>query len=737
MPDYDNELDYFFHPESIAVIGASENLLSYGARYIQALLDFGYKGKLYAVNHKGDKVLGFKIYRKLADIPATIDMAFISIPARFIADMVKECIEKEIKAAVLFTAGFSETGEQGRIIEQQIVQIADKKIRIMGPNCFGPYCPKGEITVVTGGDFSKEAGTVALTAQSGQLSECIIGRALGEGIRYSKVASYGNASDINESDLLEYLMQDDDTKIITSYLEGVKDGPRYLDIARRHSGKKPLIIWKAGLSQFGAAASLSHTGSLAGTGIAWDAFFRQTNAIQVSTLDELTDTTVGFSCIPEGCGLRVAYMSGGGAGSVIGADACEMSGMQMPGFTAETEARLRELLPGIGTSSRNPVDIGNPHPPLELLEALLETISADENIDIIVIRRVLFSVKMSKIFSGTTAPPEEQQQALLEVPVRVRNKYKKPIIIILPEDLTGVESIELEVERRNIRDYFFANGIPVFLSEQRTFKALSNLVKFRKDSGKDVIPEKKQKSLSSKIRKIFLGILAKSHSDILDEIQSKTILQAYGINVTEPVLAKSKDEALSVANTLGYPTVMKIVSPQITHKSDIGAVKLGLQNEDQVKKAYDEIMAAVKQKAAEAVIQGVSLQKMAEPGLELVIGMTKDPQFGPILMFGLGGISVEILKDVAFRIVPLKREDAGDMIRQIKGYPLLEGFRGRSAVDIAYLEEMMMNLSAFIEQNPEIKEMDINPLIAYEKGAVAVDARIILDRESIENKSAQ
>ncbi len=733
MLNYNNELDYFFRPRSIAVIGGSENLLSYGARYIQALLDFGYKGKLYAVNHKGDEVLGYKIYRKLADIPDTIDLAFITIPARFIADIVKECIEKGIKAAVLFTAGFSETGEQGRIIEQQIVRIAEKKIRIMGPNCFGPYCPEGGITVVTGGGFSKEAGTVALTAQSGQLSECIIGRALGEGIRYSKVASYGNASDINESDLLEYLMQDDDTKIITSYLEGVKDGPRYFDIARRNSDKKPLIIWKVGLTQIGAAASSSHTGSLAGTDTAWNAFFRQTNAIQVSTLDELTDTTVGFSCIPEGCGLRVAYVSGGGAGTVIGADACEISGMQMPGFAAETEAKLRELLPDIGTSSRNPVDIGNPHPPLELLEALLETMSADENIDIIVIRRVFFSVKMSKIFSGTTAPPEEQQKALLEVPVRVRNKYKKPIIIILPEDLTGVESIELEVERRNIRDYFFANGIPVFLSEQRTFKALSNLVKFREGSGKDIIPEKIQKSVSSENRKIFLEILKKSDSNILNEIQCKTILKEYGINVTEPVLAKSKDEAVSVANNLGYPMVMKIISPQITHKSDIGGVKLGLQNEDQVKNAYDEIMTAVKEKSAEAVIEGVSLQKMAEPGLELVIGMTKDPQFGPMLMFGLGGTFVEVIKDVSFRIVPLTNEDAGDMIRQIKAHRLLEGYREQPAVDIKYLEKLLLKLSELIEENPEIKEMDINPLIAYSNGAVAVDARIILDRESIEN----
>ncbi|MBN1833217.1 MAG: acetate--CoA ligase family protein [Deltaproteobacteria bacterium] len=724
-------LDRFFHPKSIAVIGASESIYSYGTRYIQALLDFGYRGKIFAVNHKGEKTLGYKIYRSLDEIKDTIDLAFITIPARFIADILKECIAKDIKTAVAFTAGFSETGAEGRGLEKELLKTIDGRLRLMGPNCFGPYCPGGGITVVTGADFSKEPGEVALIAQTGQLSECIIARAQGEGIRYSKSASYGNAVDINEADLIDYLMDDKDTRIITQYLEGVRDGRRFFDIARRNFGKKPHLIWKVGLTQMGASASSSHTGSLAGTGAAWDAFFQQTGAIKVSTLDELTDTTVAFHHLPKGCGLRVGYISGGGAGTVLGADACENAGMRMPAFTEQTEKRLAELLPGVGLSFRNPVDVGHPHPPKELMQSLFETMSADRNIDLIVVRRILFSVKMSKIFSGSTAPSEKEQQELLEVPVKVMRKYNKPIIIILPDDMTGAESIYLEEERRKIRDFFFAKGIPVFMSEQRAFTALSHLSKFKlKNSACKAADKKIPAPLSgSKTRRIFQDLLKKSTASIPDEIQCKKVLKSAGIKVTLPVRAVSKNQAIAVADKMGYPVVMKIVSPQITHKSDFGGVRLKLENKKQVGTAYNEIMAAVRKMAPKARINGVSIQKMAAPGLELVMGMTRDPQFGPILMFGLGGTSVEILGDVAFRMTPLTRKDAKEMIQQIKGYPLLEGYRGQPPVDIPYIEDMLMKISAFAEENPEIKEMDINPILAYKKGAVAVDARIILDEK--------
>ncbi len=732
MPNKAAELNNFFHPESMAIIGASESLNSYGARYIQALLDFGYKGSLYAVNHSGDEVLGFKIYRSVLDLPESIDLVSICVPARFVPDILRDCLKKRIKAAIILSAGFSEAGEEGRIMEEEIGKIAEQGIRIMGPNCFGTYCPRGNITIVPGGGFPKDAGRISLIAQSGQMSEGIIARSFGEGIRYAKVASYGNACNINEADLLAYLAKDEETKVITAYLEGVRDGHRFFEITRRIAGKKPVIIWKVGLTKMGSVAASSHTGSLAGGTAVWDTFFRQTHAINVGSLEDIMDTTIGFSCLPSGCGLRVALVSGGGAGTVVGADACETTGMQMPSFSPETEKQLRELLPAVGTSIKNPLDMGNPHPPLKLLSTVLEAVATDEEIDVIVIRRIFFSITISTFFSGTTAPSLEEQQDLLEIPVNIKKRFNKPVVIILPEELTGAEHIDLEAERRRIRDYYFANNIPVYLNEQRAFAALSHLAKFRKRTGRKIIADKDMMvETALKGRSPLLQIIKTTATPVLNEIQSKKILKEIEITVTETLLSKTKEEAVIAAQKRGYPVAMKIVSPHIIHKSDIGGVKLGIKTDDDVRRAYEEIMTAVLEKAPDATIEGISVQTMASPGLELAIGMTKDPQFGAMIMFGLGGIFVEILEDVSFRIVPLTEEDAREMIHQIKGYRLLEGFRGQAPVDTAYLEDVLLKLSRFVEQNPEVKEMDINPFMAYEKGALAVDARIILENDAI------
>jgi len=728
-----NGLERFFHPASIAVVGASEALTSYGTRYIQALLDFGFQGKIYAVNHSGDEVLGYKIYRSVLDLPETADLACVCVSARFVPDTLRDCLKKSVKAAIVLSAGFREFGEEGRLLEEKIVEIARQGIRVMGPNCFGTYCPGGRITVVPGGGFPRDTGGTALIAQSGQLSEGITGRSFGEGIRYSKVASYGNACNINEADLLEYLMGDDETKVIISYLEGVRDGRRFFEIARANAGKKPLLIWKAGLTTKGAAAASSHTGSIAGGAAVWDAFFRQTDAIKLGSLEELIDTAVGFSCLPEGCGPRVALMSGGGAGAVIGADACEASGMQMPDFASGTIARLHEVLPPVGTSLKNPLDIGNPHPPLQVLRSALEAVAADDLVDVVVIRRIFFSIKTGRIFSGTTAASEDEQEELLRIPVEVMNKFGKPVAIVLPDELTGPEHIDLEEDRRKIRDYFFAHNIPVFLSEQRAFIALSHLAAFKGARLKrERTAEDRPPGAPPRGRSVFSDVVKASSTTVLDELQSKKVMKEYAIAVTEPVLAGSGEAAVAAAEKIGYPVVMKIVSPQITHKSDIGGVRIGLATRDEVSRAYSEIVAAASHKAPDAVIEGVAVQRMMPSGIELAIGMSRDAQFGPMLMFGLGGTLVEIIKDVTFRIVPLTRQDAKAMLGEVKAYRLLEGYRGQPAADIRHIEELLLKVSTMIEDNPEIKEMDINPLIAYSKGAVAVDGRIILEDGAIE-----
>ena len=727
MTKDNNELDLFFYPSSVAIVGASEKLSSYGARYIQALLDFGYKGKIYAVNHTGNEVLGYKIYRSVLDIPDNVDLAAICVANRFVPRIIQDCVNKKIKAAIVLSAGFSESGSEGRLFEEELAKIAEQDIRIMGPNCFGTYCPNGGITIVPGGGFPKQGGSTALIAQSGQLSEIITARSFGEGIRYSKVASYGNACDINEAHLLDYLIQDDETKIITSYLEGVRDGHQFFEIARRNVDKQPLLLWKAGLTNVGAAAAISHTNSLAGSSMVWDAFYRQTHAIKINSLEELVDTNIGFSCLPAGCGRRIALVSGGGAGAVIGADASENAGLIMPPLTPDVDKQLRAILPPVGTSIKNPLDIGFPHPSSTVLQSILETLAASDQTDVVVIRRIFFSIAVSKIFSGTAAPSDEEQQALLEIPINIKKKYGKPVIIILPEELTGADAIKLEEERRTIRDYFFKNGIPVYPTENRAFTAIAHLADFKDNMDKHYTAEESIVESKTTTYDTLSRISKASVSPILNEIECKEILKEAGVNVVETKLAKTREEALAISKQLGYPVVMKIISPQITHKSDIGGVKLGLKTSLQVGKAYDSIMNAVWNKASGATIEGVSIQKMAPSGVELVIGMTKDSQFGSMLMFGLGGIFIEVLKDVSFRIVPLSREDAREMIREIKGFRLLEGYRGQPPVNLTYLEELLLKVSRFVTDCPQIKEMDINPIIAYADGAVAVDARIILE----------
>jgi len=725
----------FFYPNSIAVIGASESLHSFGARYMEALLSFGYDGKLYAVNYKGEEVLGHKIYQSILDIPDPVDLAVFSVAGRFIPAILKECLEKGVRSATVLSSGFSEMGDKGRALEQELVEIAEKGIRVLGPNCFGVYCPSGKITIIPGGNFPRESGPVSLIAQSGQFSEMMVMRTFGEGVRFSKVVSYGNACNINESDLLEYLVRDDETRVIALYLEGVKDGRRFFELARMASGKKPLVIWKAGLTNIGSAAASSHTGSIAGKRTAWDAFFQQSHAIEIGSLDEFSDTCVGFSCIPEGCGTRIGLVSGGGAGAVVGADACERAGLSMPPFSVDVGDKLREILPAVGTAIKNPLDIGVPHLHVDVLESILEAVASCTDVDVVIVRRVFLSVKTSQILAGrAAAPPDEEAYSLMEVPVRIKEKYGKPVVIILPEELTGIDSLELEEERRRLRDFYFANGIPVYKNELHAFAVLSRLAKFKSQRGREYkisVNNTGAEAPSVTSETVISKILKKRKTPILSEIDCKEILKEADVDVIETKLARTRNESIQMSKSIGFPAAMKIVSPQITHKSDAGGVVLGIRNGDEAGKAFDRIMAIVKQKYPAAVVEGVAVQKMAEQGTEIVIGMTRDPQFGPMLMFGLGGIFVEIIKDVSFRIAPLTAEDAREMIREIKGYRLLEGYRGRAPVDISHLEKLLLKISRLAENNPDIKEMDINPIMAYSEGAVAVDARILLESKRV------
>jgi acyl-CoA synthetase (NDP forming) len=471
----------FFYPKSVAVIGVSTDQNAFGTRYLAALLNFGFKGKLYPVNPKGGSLLGLTVYPSVGDIPDSVELAVISVPGRAVSGTLESCLLKGINAAVVLSAGFSEAGEEGKKLEGEMNHVIAKGIRVMGPNCFGIYCPRGGLTVIPGKDFPKESGPVGLVAQSGQFTEMIVLASRGLGVRFSEAISYGNACDLNETDLIELLADDPETKVIACYIEGVKDGRRFLEVVRKTLRVKPVLIWKAGLTSTGRKAATSHTGSLAGSEAVWNTFFTQSGAVRVDTMDDLIDSTIAFlHLFPHG-GRRVALLSGSGGSAVIGADVCERSGLELPPFSAEGQQKISSYLPPMITGVRNPVDLGNPIPPAEMLAPILETVAGGEQMDTIIVGRMFLSVKGPSLVGGFPKSFEQGREGLREIPVKVKEKYGRPMVVVLSEETSDAGPIEMEFEadRRNLRDYYHANSIPVYPTLNRAAKAIMNVARYK------------------------------------------------------------------------------------------------------------------------------------------------------------------------------------------------------------------------------------------------------------------
>ena len=467
----------FFFPKTIAVIGVSTKGDSFGTLYLRSLLKFGFKGKVYPVNHRGGSLFDHPVYPSLGDISDSIDLAVVSVPERFVAGVLEECIAKGIQTAIVLSAGFSESGEEGKKLEEGLESVIAKGIRIVGPNCHGIYCPRSGQTVLPGSDFPKEAGPVALVTQSGQFAEMIVLQSRGLGIRYSKVISFGNARDLNEADFVEYLAEDPDTRIINVYVEGVKQGRRFLEVVRRTSKVKPVLIWKVGLTKTGSRAASSHTGSLAGDEAMWKTFFAQTCAVRIESINDLVDTTIAFRLLPQGCGRRVALIIGSGGGAVIGSDACERSGLEVPILSPEVQKSISDFLPR--TNVRNPVDLSEPVPPAKVLRPILEAVAASEEIDVIILGRMFLSVKGPGLVLGYSKSFEKGREELKDIPLTILKKYGKPIIMVLSEEVTDVEMIGFEADRRELRNYYLDQGIPVYPTLERAVKSLGHFAEYQ------------------------------------------------------------------------------------------------------------------------------------------------------------------------------------------------------------------------------------------------------------------
>jgi len=476
------ELEPIFNAKSLAIIGISTRDQGSGSGLLGALREFGFEGKLYAVNPRGKDIPGFRVYPNIRDIPDPVDLALIMVPASAVPTVVEDCLVKGVKGVEIFSSGFSETGEEdGRRLEAELTRIARRGIRIIGPNCFGIYCSASKLTFVAGLDFPQTMGPVAFVSQSGGHSVEFGAWAKAYNIGLSKVISYGNGCDLNELDFLEYLSQDPETKIIAAYIEGSNDGQQLLETVRNVSRAKPVIIWKAGLTRQGARAVKSHTGALGGEERIWEGFFRQSGAIKASNFDEITDVITAFHYLPSNTGRRISLVGGGGGMGVVAADACSHAGLEIPPFDDDIQQKLRPLLPAAGTSVRNPVDFGGPMMPPPVYEKILEIV-AGTDVDVIIVTQLVHFIHNARKSPGSLPGAIDE---ILEVPLRIRERFGKPVVAVVPLVQPDIGTLDEEEERRKIHHYYVNAGIPVYPYLERAIKSISSLVQYYSETKRE------------------------------------------------------------------------------------------------------------------------------------------------------------------------------------------------------------------------------------------------------------
>ncbi len=697
-------LDNFFQPKSVAVIGASHLPGKVGHDIFTNILRYGFRGKVYPVNHKTKTVFGRKAYASVLKIREDIDLAVIAIPYYHVLEAIEECGKKQIKAAIIISAGFKEAGPEGARIERDLKESAKRlKLRILGPNCLGLI----DTSSCLNASFAKGMpmkGNIAFFSQSGALCTAILDWALAEKIGFSKFVSLGNKVDVSEIDLIRALLNDPQTKVVIGYLESIERGREFISAAQRLTRKKPLIITKAGSTQAGSRAASSHTGALAGRGAAYRAAFRQAGIISVDSIGELFNFALAFSYQPLPRSTSLAIVTNGGGPGIVAADACEKKNVALSRFAKTTIRSLRKFLPS-AASLYNPVDIIGDADARRFYQSS-KVVIQDKNVGgLLVILTPQTMTEIKKTARGIA---------------RLSQESSKPVITSFMGKLQVTPGINI-LARSKIPNYHYPEDAV------NSFKALADYsLQLKKPSVKPCSFRVK----TNRVSKIF-SLLKKEGRFNLTEWEARDVISDYGILVPKTFLAETSKEALLFAKRIGYPVAIKIASPDILHKSDIGGVRVGINNANQLKEAFQEIISAAKRYMRNAAIWGVLVQEMVKAEKELILGVSSDSQFGHLIMVGLGGIYTEIIKDTSFRIAPLNQYEAEEMVSTLKFYPLLRGVRGEAAADIEIVVEYLLRLSQLAEDFPEISELDINPLAVQMKGkgAVAIDARIILKEE--------
>lgn len=698
-------LNAIVSPKSVAVIGASSRPDSVGMAVFRNILFSGYKGIVYPVNPKTKSILGVRAYPSILEIADDVDLAVVIVPNTMVSKVVSECGEKKVKGVVVITAGFKEIGEKGLKLERELVEVAKKYgISVIGPNCVGIINTDPEISLnaTFARPFVPKAGNIAFVSQSGAFGVAALEYARKRDISLSKFISVGNKADVNENDLLLVLKDDEKTKVILFYLEDLVNPSEFMELAREISEKKPILVIKSGRTLAGAKAASSHTGALAGSDEIYNAFFMQAGVIRVDSLEELFDCGVTFSTQPPPRSNRVAIITNAGGPGIVATDAIVKGGALLASLEDKTKEKLSKVLPPTA-SLQNPVDIiGDAKE--ERYESAIKYVLEDPSVDGAVI------ICTPTVFTNL--------EAIARTIRDIVPRYGKPVTV----SFMGTEDVEKATK------ILEEEGIPNYLFPEIAAKVMAKLCEYGWWIKRPLTGVKKYEDVDKERARRIIEKAKNEGRSFLPEPECYEILKAYGFPIPPLSFSKNFDECVKASEQIGFPLALKIVSPDILHKVDVEGVRLNIEDKEHLLKAYNEMMERVKSNRPEANIWGVLVQKMIKGGKETIIGMKRDNLFGPVIMFGLGGVYVEAMRDVSFRIAPLRELTAKKMIKEIKGFKILEGFRGEPPSDIESIEDCLTRLSQLVMDFPEIEELDINPLMVLQKGkgSLVVDARIIL-----------
>ena len=696
-----SNLDKIMKPKSIAVIGASTKEHTIGSDLMKRLQEYKFNGKIYPVNPKGGVIEGLQAYTSVLEIPGEVDLAIIVVNAKFVLDTIDQCHQKGIKGLCIITAGFKETGAEGAEAEKQLLaKVREYGMRCVGPNCLGVVNTHPDIRM--DGCFAEslpERGNIGFVSQSGALGGGILNILKDLNLGFAQFISIGNQADVNAETAMEYWENEDDVEQILLYMESIQNPSNFRNLASRISKKKPILALKAGRSAAGASAASSHTGSLAGADKAANALLQQSGVIREYSLKNLFATAKVFANCPIPKGDRVAIITNSGGPGIMATDAVCEYGMQMAKISDATKEKLRSFLPS-AASVKNPIDM-IASAPIEHYKQTHETVIADENVDMIMVIYLPF-LGLKDI---------DVAKAVMEIKAQYPHKPVIGVFMTKNEFFTKLSYMEV--------------NMPFFMYAEEAADGFNRLNQQRKWMER---PQGKVPCYDvdrNKVEKIIKSSIAEGR-DQLTTLESIDVLQAYGIRACKYGLATNEEEVATLGNSIGYPVVMKMTSKTTSHKTDVGGVRVNIQSEEQLREEYRDLIAKLTEKGLIDGLEGVIIQEMVKGNREMVCGIATDPQYGPMMMFGLGGVFVEALKDVTFRIAPLTDQDACEMVKSVKAYKLLQGARGTKPADMAQIEETLLRLSQLVNDFKFIDELDINPLLISEKTGegIAVDGRI-------------